>query len=160
MKAYLGDACETISLMSAKMSADKKAYGLSGPAGLSIKGGKKGFGLQKPTRPAASSVFGNAVDEEEVDGHDRAKTELRRMMSGQEGRSAVLAAKHEALAVDASIYDYDGVYDNIQADRHGQSTGGFPKKSYDFDFNKGDRFRYRWRCPGVGARLVARVDRS
>jgi hypothetical protein len=39
-----------------------------------------------------------------------------------------------------SVYYLDQFYDNIQADRHGQSTGGFPKKSYDFDFNKGDRF--------------------
>ncbi len=42
-----------------------------------------------------------------------------------------------------SVYFLGQFYDNIQADRHGQSTGGFPKKSYDFDFNKGDRFRYR-----------------
>lgn len=39
-----------------------------------------------------------------------------------------------------SVYYLNQFYDNIQADRHGQSTGGFPKKSYDFDFNKGDRF--------------------
>ncbi len=39
-----------------------------------------------------------------------------------------------------SVYYLDQFYDNIQTDRHGQSTGGFPKKSYDFDFNKGDRF--------------------
>ncbi len=39
-----------------------------------------------------------------------------------------------------SIYYEGEFYDNIQADRHGQSTGGFPKKSYDIDFNKGDRF--------------------
>ena len=42
-----------------------------------------------------------------------------------------------------SVYFLGQFYDNIQADRHGQSTGGFPKKSYDFDFNKGDRFRYK-----------------
>jgi len=39
-----------------------------------------------------------------------------------------------------SIYYEGEFYDNIQADRHGQSTGGFPKKSFDFDFNKGERF--------------------
>ena len=42
-----------------------------------------------------------------------------------------------------SVYFLGQFYDNIQADRHGQSTGGFPKKSYDFDFNKGERFRYQ-----------------
>lgn len=39
-----------------------------------------------------------------------------------------------------SIYYRGEFYDNIQADRHGQSTGGFPKKSFDLDFNKGERF--------------------
>ena len=39
-----------------------------------------------------------------------------------------------------SIYYLNEFYDNIQTDRHGQSTAAFPKKSYDFDFNKGDRF--------------------
>ena len=39
-----------------------------------------------------------------------------------------------------SIYYRGEFYDNIQADKHGQSTGSFPKKSFDFDFNKGDRF--------------------
>ena len=42
-----------------------------------------------------------------------------------------------------SVYFLGRFYDNIHADRHGQSTGGFPKKSYDFDFNKGDRFKYK-----------------
>ncbi|MFW6161242.1 MAG: CotH kinase family protein, partial [Planctomycetota bacterium] len=38
---------------------------------------------------------------------------------------------------------YDGeFYDNVRVDLHGQSTAGFPKKSYDFDFNADDRFRY------------------
>lgn len=31
-------------------------------------------------------------------------------------------------------------YDNIRFDLHGQSTTSFPKKSYDVDFNRGDRF--------------------
>ena len=94
------------------MSQQKKTYGLSGPAGLQIK--PKKFGLAKPSRPAASSAFGNAAEEDEEDGDERAKADLRRMMGGQEGRSAVIAAKQEALSQDASIYDYDGVYDTIQ----------------------------------------------
>ena len=42
----------------------------------------------------------------------------------------------------ASIF-YRGVfYDNIQVDLHGQSTAGleFPKKAFDFDANKGEKF--------------------
>ena len=36
---------------------------------------------------------------------------------------------------------FDGeLYDNVRADVHGQSTKGFPKKSYDLDFPKDHRF--------------------
>ncbi|MGB7328828.1 MAG: lamin tail domain-containing protein, partial [Rubripirellula sp.] len=44
---------------------------------------------------------------------------------------------------------FNGVfYDNIQTDSHGQSTRGsaFPKKSFDFDANKGEKFLIQ---PGV-----------
>jgi hypothetical protein len=43
----------------------------------------------------------------------------------------------------ACVYYLGEFYDNIQMDLHGQSTAGFPKKSYDLDFNKGNRFRWR-----------------
>lgn len=52
-----------------------------------------------------------------------------------------------------AVYFLGQFYDNVHADRHGQSTGGFPKKSYNFDFNRGDRFRYR-----EGERRVKDVD--
>lgn len=42
----------------------------------------------------------------------------------------------------ASVFYLGEFYDNLQMDRHGQSTGAFPKKSYDVDFNKGNRFRW------------------
>lgn len=39
---------------------------------------------------------------------------------------------------------YNGeFYDNIQTDLHGQTTSGFGKKSYDIDFNKGNRFEWK-----------------
>lgn len=39
---------------------------------------------------------------------------------------------------------YDGeLYDNIEVDLHGQATTIFPKKSYNFDFNRDHRFRVR-----------------
>ncbi len=34
-------------------------------------------------------------------------------------------------------------YDNVPADIHGQSSSGFPKKSYDIDFNAGHRFKWK-----------------
>lgn len=41
-------------------------------------------------------------------------------------------------------------YDNIGADIHGQSTRGFPKKSYDLSFNPGYKFRWSADTPRVG----------
>ena len=38
---------------------------------------------------------------------------------------------------------YDGIfYDNVYINIHGQSSRGFPKKSYDIEFNPGYKFRY------------------
>ncbi len=42
----------------------------------------------------------------------------------------------------SSIMFLGEFYDNIHVDIHGQSTRGFPKKSWDFDFNQGHRFKY------------------
>lgn len=43
------------------------------------------------------------------------------------------------------VYYLGEFYDNVQMDLHGQSTAGgaFPKKSYDLDFNKGNRFLWQ-----------------
>ena len=42
-----------------------------------------------------------------------------------------------------AVYFLGEFYDNVTFDIHGQSTRGFPKKSYDFDFNSGHRFKFR-----------------
>lgn len=42
-----------------------------------------------------------------------------------------------------SLFFLGEFYDNVQMDLHGQSTANFPKKSYDVDFNKGNRFLWR-----------------
>ncbi len=39
-----------------------------------------------------------------------------------------------------ALYYFGEFYDNIHFSRHGQSTGGFVKKSYNIDFNKTQRF--------------------
>ncbi len=45
---------------------------------------------------------------------------------------------------------FDGqFYDNVGANIHGQSTRGFPKKSYDFEFNPGYRFHWSDEAPTV-----------
>lgn len=43
----------------------------------------------------------------------------------------------------ASCYFLGRFYDNVQVDLHGQTSAGFPKKSYDFDFNQGNRFVWK-----------------
>lgn len=43
----------------------------------------------------------------------------------------------------ASIYYLGEFYDNIHFNRHGQSSQGFPRKSWDFDFNPGNNFKYK-----------------
>ncbi len=43
----------------------------------------------------------------------------------------------------ASFFFLGEFYDNVQIDLHGQTTSGFPKKSYDIDFNHGNRFRWK-----------------
>ena len=42
-----------------------------------------------------------------------------------------------------SIFYLDQFYDNVGADDHGQSTRSFPKRSYDLDFNQGNRFEWQ-----------------
>ena len=89
--------------------------GMSGPAGLQLKGKAK-FGLQKPVKKPASGMFAADEDDNEDGERERANNELRRMMGGQQDRAAVQAAQQEAISQDASVYDYDGVYDQMKED--------------------------------------------
>ena len=61
-----------------------------------------------------SSGFADDDFEAEEGERERANGEIRRVMAGQQGRYAVRAVQEEALSQDASIYDYDGVYDQIK----------------------------------------------
>jgi hypothetical protein len=49
----------------------------------------------------------------------------------------------------AALYYLGQFYDNVGFKRHGQSTGGFPKKSYNIDFNKNHHFRWDASQPRV-----------
>ena len=51
-----------------------------------------------------------------------------------------------------AIFYGNQFYDNVGADAHGQSTRTFPKKSYDLDFNPGNRFE--WRADERGVRDI------
>lgn len=53
------------------------------------------------------------------------------------------AAASTRAGTRASIEILGEFYDNVQVDGHGQSTAGadFPKKSFDFDSNRGQKFR-------------------
>jgi len=58
------------------------------------------------------------------------------------------AANSGAIAR-CSLFFEGEFYDNIGANLHGQSTREFPKKSYDFDFNPGGKFRWSPDAPRV-----------
>ena len=100
------------------------SLGLTGNAGLQIKAPKK-FGLQKPSRlarPAAGSAFGGGADDGDDDdgvtASQRVGRELARGGGGSAlGRAQIAAQQAAALEQDASVYDYDGVYDSMQAER-------------------------------------------
>ena len=57
------------------------------------------------------------------------------------------AAADTVAGTRASVYFLGEFYDNIGINVHGQSTSGFAKKSYNLDFNRDYRFRYK---AGVG----------
>ncbi len=60
------------------------------------------------------------------------------------------ANNSSTVRIPCSIYYLGEFYDNIGINRHGQSSSGFPKKSYDIDFNGDHHFK-----PGPG---IDRVD--
>ncbi|MDG1890863.1 MAG: lamin tail domain-containing protein [Verrucomicrobiota bacterium] len=48
-----------------------------------------------------------------------------------------------------SVYYQGEFYDNVHFSLHGQSSAGFPKKSYNIDFNRTHRFRWNEKAPRV-----------
>jgi hypothetical protein len=56
-----------------------------------------------------------------------------------------LAAANTDAGTQCSIFYNGEFYDNVWVNIHGQSSRGFPKKSYDFDFHPG--YNFRW-APG------------
>ena len=106
-----------------RAGAKPGTMGLTGSAGLQLKPVKK-FGLQMPKKQGPSAavskpaVFGDLDDDLEDDASERARVsrELQRGTSSV-GRAAVQATQAAALAEDANVFDYDGVYDSMQQDR-------------------------------------------
>ena len=120
--------------------------GLKGTAGLQLKkpagapislappAGKLGLQLSKPKKPAASaSVFASALDDDlDDDASERARmnAELKRSheKSAAASRAAMQAAELAASEQDASVYDYDGVYDSMQQERSALRQSVRPKE--------------------------------
>src|SRR5207302_662607 len=48
-----------------------------------------------------------------------------------------------------SVHYLGEFYDNIGINRHGQSSAGFPQKSYDLDFDSDHHFRWNVNEPRV-----------
>ena len=110
------------------------SFGLTGSAGLQLKpaaGKKFGLNLAKPKKPApTASAFAGALDDElDDDASERARVarELARGGGGSTvSRAAALATQKAALDEDASAFDYDGVYDQMQQDRSAVRQGVKP----------------------------------
>ena len=63
------------------------------------------------------------------------------------------SAANNTTGTRGCLWFLDRFYDNVHFSLHGQSTRGFPKKSYNVDFNRGERFRYR-----EGQKTVKDID--
>jgi len=59
------------------------------------------------------------------------------------------ASGNNTARYQCSIYYLGEFYDNVGINRHGQSSTGFPKKSYDIDFNADHHFRWEAGQPRV-----------
>jgi hypothetical protein len=53
------------------------------------------------------------------------------------------AENSQSARFPCSVFYLGEFYDNCGINRHGQSSQGFPKKSYDIDFNPGYNFRWK-----------------
>jgi hypothetical protein len=63
------------------------------------------------------------------------------------------AAAETVTGTRASLFFLGEFYDNVGINRHGQSSSGFPKKSFDVDFHRG--YNFRW---ALGERRVDDVN--
>jgi hypothetical protein len=58
-----------------------------------------------------------------------------------------LSASYTQIGTHGSLWYNGEFYDNVRIDLHGQSTQGFPKKSWDIDFPRDHRFLWRADLP-------------
>ena len=104
-----------------------------GPAGLQLKKPVSGMKLSKPKqllKPAAGSVFGDMGDSLDDDASERARVSAELRMGGggaSHSQRAAAAAHAAALEADASIFDYDAGYDEMQAKRAGARQATAPQ---------------------------------
>ena len=65
------------------------------------------------------------------------------------------AGANNTVGTRGALYYLGQFYDNVYFNRHGQSTGGFIKKSYNIDFNRTRRFQW---SPDPDIPRVADID--
>ena len=101
------------------------AMGLTGKAGLQLSSGAapKKFGLQRSKAKLRPTAGFDDADEEPPS----VAEEMQRMHSSKHAQAAARAAQTAALAEDASVYDYDGVFDTMQAERQQQRAAAQPE---------------------------------
>mmetsp|Transcript_17166 Transcript_17166/g.45156 ORF Transcript_17166/g.45156 Transcript_17166/m.45156 type:complete len:330 (+) Transcript_17166:177-1166(+) len=75
---------------------------------------KQGSSALQPQSAAVAAMFGGGDDDEPRDAKKEVAQQMRDLGAAQRRRAAQQAA--QAAAVDPSIYDYDGVYDQMKED--------------------------------------------
>ncbi len=87
------------------------AFGLKGSAGLQLKAPAKKYGLQKPLkRFGGCTVFASADDDLD---DEQESVGMAAMRQSKQAAAAAAAVQRAAVAEDASVFDYDGVYEEM-----------------------------------------------
>lgn len=99
--------------------------------------------------PGTAPAFLDALDNEEYYGTVAADSSIESNLPVLYWFTANQAAAENAVGTRNSFFfkaiGDPGVgrfYDNVEINLHGQSSSGFPKKSYDLDFNEDNRFTW------------------
>jgi len=109
-----------------RAGAKPESLGLTGAAGLQMK--PKKLGVPQRARPPPSAFAADDSDDDDQSDRAQVSKELKRASGGSSlQRAAVEAVQAAALEQDASVFDYDGVFDSMQQERSAVRQAAKPK---------------------------------
>lgn len=94
-------------------------------------------------------TFHNPLDSEQYYGTVAQDDTLRSALPVLHWFTTNVARAGTSAGARGSVYYAGEFYDNVLFTLHGQSSAGFPKKSYNLDFNRTHRFRWSTNAPRV-----------